>query len=173
MKEHKLCNRDTLKSFFLKGCTPKEEHFAALIDSSFNLLDDDSLLPPAPEPVVDASFVTGEVIADGDWHDMSLPNSLKGEKTACCLLHIVAAYKERSGVYRMSEAKVYLNQGHSPTLWSPQKNWLGWWKSPVHFRWVKHEGHILLQVKAKRRAYEESFIHYRVHELWRYSEILD
>ena len=44
-------NREELKSFFRKGAVPTEEHFAALIDSVPNFIDDE--LDKEPEEVVE------------------------------------------------------------------------------------------------------------------------
>lgn len=55
MAEDKRYSRQTLKSYFRSGSVPKEEHFAALIDSMYNFVDDDKPeeVIPVPEPVVE------------------------------------------------------------------------------------------------------------------------
>jgi hypothetical protein len=81
-----LLNRETLKSFFSKGSSPSEEHFAELINSSVNKIDDgfaksiEEGLQLAPQGKSDRvmSLYYDNVDENPDWQ-ISLPNK-DGEK---------------------------------------------------------------------------------------------
>ena len=79
-----LLNRETLKNFFRKGTSPSEEHFAELIDSSVDKIDDgfaksieDGLqLAPQGKSAQVISMYYNKVDDDPDWQ-ISLPNKDK------------------------------------------------------------------------------------------------
>ncbi|MEM9819416.1 MAG: hypothetical protein AAF985_00030 [Bacteroidota bacterium] len=81
-----LLNRETLKSFFSKGTSPSEEHFAELIDSSVNKIDDGFAksieeglqLAPQGQSAKVMSLYYNQVDEQADWQ-ISLPNK-DGEK---------------------------------------------------------------------------------------------
>ena len=175
MAENNRFDRKTLKYYFRGGAAPKEEHFAALIDSMYNFVDDDKPEEPAPEPVVvirepseDPSVTVGEVEADGVWHDLPVSERWKKGVSGCWLFHLVAGYKVRKGVYRMSEATASLCEGRWRRLSSPQRCVLGFWKSPVRFRWKQYDGGTFLQIKACKRKASEARVHFRLKEVWNY-----
>lgn len=186
MAEDKRYSRQTLKSYFRSGSVPKEEHFAALIDSMYNFVDDDrpEEFIPVPEPVIeepeeekadpvsaqDTSVTDGTVNADGIWHDLPVSDRWKDRVSGCCMFHIIAGYRTNHGTYRLSEATVSLCEGRRPKLSSPQKSGWGFWKSPVRFRWTRYGGRLFLQIKGKRKKHGESILHYRIRELWSYTE---
>ncbi|CDB38224.1 hypothetical protein J8873_23290 [Phocaeicola dorei] len=186
MAEDKRYSRQTLKSYFRSGNVPKEEHFAALIDSMYNFVDDDKPeeVMPVPEPVIeepeeekrepvsaqDTSVTDGTVNADGIWHDLPVSDRWKDRVSGCCMFHIIAGYRTNHGTYRLSEATVSLCEGRRPKLSSPQKSGWGFWKSPVRFRWTRYGSRLFLQIKGKRKKYGESILHYRIQELWSYTE---
>ena len=174
MEETKRVDRKTLKHYFRSGQTPKEEHFAALIDSMYNFVDDDKP-EKVPEPVVqyvvpeDPTVQEGTVEADGAWHDLPVSEQWKEGISGCYLFHIVAGYRTKAGRYRMSEAKARVCQGWRRRLSSPQRCFLGFWTSPVRFRWMKYGSRMFLQVKARRKARGEDVLHYRLKEIWHYA----
>lgn len=178
MVETKRVDRKTLKHYFRSGQTPKEEHFAALIDSMYNFVDDDKpeeIPEPVVEPAVpqDPTVQEGTVDADGSWHDLPVSERWQAGVSGCLLFHIVAGYRTKAGRYRMSEAKVSLCQGWRRRLSSPQRCFLGFWTSPVRFRWMRYGDRVFLQVKAGRRAQGEKQLHYRLKEIWSYAESAD
>lgn len=97
-------NREELKSFFRKGAVPTEEHFAALIDSVPNFIDDEldkeqeevveeTEIPAAPEERTEPEILT--IPADGEWHSLPVEGAVRQGIAGCRIYQIYASYYDK------------------------------------------------------------------------------
>lgn len=92
----KLFNRQSLKAFFGQGARPKESHFAVLIDSMVNKLEDGISKTPEDGLILSSEGKTSDrVLSFYDRIDDELPQwSLELDKTASNGLSLVAPREE-------------------------------------------------------------------------------
>lgn len=172
-------NREELKSYFRKGAVPTEEHFAALIDSVPNLMDDEFFKEPEevveePEtPVVPEERTEPELLtipADGEWHSLPVESATRQSHTGCRIYRIYASYYDkRNYEYAMCEAKASHRSGKDRTIDSPQRHWWGW-SGDIKIRWYHKDGRLYLQMRSKGNKRGVDSIKYRITEVWNFTD---
>lgn len=181
--DRSIKSRDELKSFFSKGTVPKEEHFAALIDSVV-IFEDDPLLASDErmkpyfeeinngadstddESVVNAEAETYTIPADGEWHSLQLATSGEANLPGCHIYMLYASlYNKRSGNYAMCSAVASHCDGDERKISSLKKHWWGW-SGKIKLRWKKSGGKLYLQMRTKGNMNGVEHIYYRISEEW-------
>lgn len=172
-------NREELKSYFRKGAVPTEEHFAALIDSVPNFMDDEFFKEPEevveePEtPVVPEENNEPElltILADGEWHSLPVESAARQSHTGCRIYRIYASYYDkRNYEYAMCEAKASHRSGKDRTIDSPQRHWWGW-SGEIKIRWYHKDGRLYLQMRSKGNKRGVDSIKYRITEVWNFTD---
>lgn len=172
-------DRNELKSFFRKGAVPTEEHFAALIDSVPNFIDDE--LDKKPEEVVEETApiaateerIEPEILtipADGEWHSLPVEGAVRQGIAGCRIYQIYASYYDkRNYEYAMCEAKVSHRSGKNREIDSPQFHWWGW-SGDIKIRWYYKGGQLYLQMRSKGIKEGVDDIKYRITELWNFTD---
>lgn len=170
-------NREELKSYFRKGAVPTEEHFALLIDSVPNFIDDE--LDKEPEEVVEETETHAvpeertepEILtipADGEWHSLPVEGAARQGIAGCRIYQIYASYYDkRNYEYAMCEAKASHRSGKDREIDSPQSHWWGW-SGEIKIRWYHKDGQLYLQMRSKGNKRGVDSIKYRITELWNF-----
>ena len=131
-------NREELKNYFRKGNVPTEEHFALLIDSVVNIVDDKPLFATdmpeneslkednteerikpeqASETSVDA-YLT--IPADGDWYQLPVESAVDKEIDGCRIYRVYAScYNKRDDSYDLCVATASHCSGNDRKILSP------------------------------------------------------
>lgn len=172
-------NREELKSYFRKGAVPTEEHFAALIDSVPNFMDDEFFKEPEevveePEtPVVPEENKEPELLtipADGEWHSLPVESAAGQGVAGCRIYRIYASYYDKHNYeYAMCEAKASHRSGKDRTIDSPQRHWWGW-SGEIKIRWYHKDGRLYLQMRSKGNKRGVDSIKYRITEVWNFTD---
>lgn len=172
-------DRNELKSFFRKGAVPTEEHFAALIDSVPNFIDDEldkkseevvekTAPPAATEERIEPEIMT--IPADGEWHSLPVEGAVRQGIAGCRIYQIYASYYDkRNYEYAMCEAKVSHRSGKNREIDSPQFHWWGW-LGDIKIRWYYKGGQLYLQMRSKGIKEGVDDIKYRITELWNFTD---
>ena len=142
-------SREELKSYFRRGCRPSEEQFVDLIDSTYNVVDDEItkpivVEPEEPAPVVEKPTLQ-EFSANGEWHDISHDKLESGLQ----LFRAVATYKNshNSKCY-ICDVVAAQHDSTSCELSSSKRRWWGW-RGPIEFRWRSYLGLLHLQIRCR------------------------
>ena len=172
-------NREELKSYFRKGAVPTEEHFALLIDSVPNIIDDelDKKLEEEtvePETSAEPEESNGPEIltipADGEWHSLPVEGAARQGIAGCRIYQIYASYyNKRNYEYAMCEAKASHRSGKDREITSPQSHWWGW-SGEIKIRWYHKDGQLYLQMRSKGNKKGVDGIKYRIAELWNFTD---
>ena len=172
-------NREELKSYFRKGAVPTEEHFALLIDSVPNIIDDelDKKLEEEtvePETSAEPEESNGPEIltipADGEWHSLPVEGAVRQGIAGCRIYQIYASYYDkRNYEYAMCEAKASHRSGKDREIASPQSHWWGW-SGEIKIRWYHKDGQLFLQMRSKGNKRGVDGIKYRITELWNFTD---
>lgn len=172
-------NREELKSYFRKGAVPTEEHFALLIDSVPNIIDDEldkKLEEEAvkPETSAEPEESNGPEIltipADGEWHSLPVEGAARQGIAGCRIYQIYASYYDkRNYEYAMCEAKASHRSGKDREITSPQSHWWGW-SGEIKIRWYHKDGQLYLQMRSKGNKKGVDGIKYRITELWNFTD---
>lgn len=172
-------NREELKSYFRKGAVPTEEHFALLIDSVPNIIDDEldkKLEEEAVEPETSAEPEESNepeiltIPADGEWHSLPVEGAARQGIAGCRIYKIYASYYDkRNYEYAMCEAKASHRSGKDREITSPQSHWWGW-SGEIKIRWYHKDGQLYLQMRSKRNKRGVDGIKYRITELWNFTD---
>ena len=172
-------NREELKSYFRKGAVPTEEHFALLIDSVPNIIDDEldkKLEEEAVEPETSAEPEESNgpeiltIPADGKWHSLPVEGAAKQGIAGCRIYQIYASYYDkRNYEYAMCEAKASHRSGKDREITSPQSHWWGW-SGEIKLRWYHKDGQLYLQMRSKGNKKGVDGIKYRITELWNFTD---
>ena len=170
-------NREELKSYFRKGAVPTEEHFALLIDSVPNIIDDEldkKLEEEAVEPETSAEPEESNgpeiltIPADGEWHSLPVEGAARQGIAGCRIYQIYASYYDkRNYEYAMCEAKASHRSGKYREITSPQSHWWGW-SGEIKIRWYHKDGQLYLQMRSKGNKKGVDGIKYRIAELWNF-----
>ena len=170
-------NREELKSYFRKGAVPTEEHFALLIDSVPNIIDDEldkKLEEEAVEPETSAEPEESNgpeiltIPADGEWHSLPVEGAARQGIAGCRIYQIYASYYDkRNYEYAMCEAKASHRSGKDREITSPQSHWWGW-SGEIKIRWYHKDGQLYLQMRSKGNKKGVDGIKYRIAELWNF-----
>lgn len=179
-------NRDELKNFFRKGNVPTEEHFALLIDSMVNIIDDKPLfvtdMPEKEKPKEDntdeklkpeqASKDTVDehsaIPADGDWYQLPIESAIDKDIDGCRIYRIYASYYDkRKDTYGMCVVTASHCSGKDRKIKSPQKHWWGW-SGDIKIRWYYKDDQLFLQMRSKGDK-EVKDITYRIEEIWNFT----
>lgn len=170
-------NREELKSYFRKGAVPTEEHFALLIDSVPNIIDDEldkKLEEEAVEPETSAEPEESNgpeiltIPADGEWHSLPVEGAARQGIAGCRIYQIYASYYDkRNYEYAMCEAKASHRSGKDREITSPQSHWWGW-SGEIKIRWYHKDGQLYLQMRSKGNKRGVDSIKYRITELWNF-----
>lgn len=132
-------NREELKNYFRKGNVPTEEHFALLIDSVVNIVDDKPLFATdmpeneslkednteeriKPEQASETSLDAYLTIpADGDWYQLPVESAVDKEIDGCRIYRVYAScYNKREDSYDMCVATASHCSGNDRKILSPQ-----------------------------------------------------
>ena len=172
-------NREELKSYFRKGAVPTEEHFALLIDSVPNIIDDEldkKLEEEAVEPETSAEPEESNgpeiltIPADGEWHSLPVEGAAGQGIAGCRIYQIYASYYDkRNYEYAMCEAKASHRSGKDREITSPQSHWWGW-SGEIKIRWYHKDGQLYLQMRSKGNKKGVDGIKYRIAELWNFTD---
>lgn len=172
-------NREELKSYFRKGAVPTEEHFALLIDSVPNIIDDEldkKLEEEAVEPETSAEPEESNgpeiltILADGEWHSLPVEGAARQGIAGCRIYQIYASYYDkRNYEYAMCEAKASHRSGKDREITSPQSHWWGW-SGEIKIRWYHKDGQLYLQMRSKGNKKGVDGIKYRITELWNFTD---
>ena len=172
-------NREELKSYFRKGAVPTEEHFALLIDSVPNIIDDEldkKLEEEAVEPETSAEPEESNgpeiliIPADGEWHSLPVEGAARQGIAGCRIYQIYASYYDkRNYEYAMCEAKASHRSGKDREITSPQSHWWGW-SGEIKIRWYHKDGQLYLQMRSKGNKKGVDGIKYRIAELWNFTD---
>ena len=172
-------NREELKSYFRKGAVPTEEHFALLIDSVPNIIDDEldkKLEEEAVEPETSAEPEESNgpeiltIPADGEWHSLPVEGAARQGIAGCRIYQIYASYYDkRNYEYAMCEAKASHRSGKDKEITSPQSHWWGW-SGEIKIRWYHKDGQLYLQMRSKGNKKGVDGIKYRIAELWNFTD---
>lgn len=172
-------NREELKSYFRKGAVPTEEHFALLIDSVPNIIDDEldkKLEEEAVEPETSAEPEESNepeiltIPADGEWHSLPVEGAARQGIAGCRIYKIYASYYDkRNYEYAMCEAKASHRSGKDREITSPQSHWWGW-SGEIKIRWYHKDGQLYLQMRSKGNKKGVDGIKYRIAELWNFTD---
>ena len=172
-------NREELKSYFRKGAVPTEEHFALLIDSVPNIIDDEldkKLEEEAVEPETSAEPEESNgpeiltIPADGEWHSLPVEGAARQGIAGCRIYQIYASYYDkRNYEYAMCEAKASHRSGKDREITSPQSHWWGW-SGEIKIRWYHKDGQLYLQMRSKGNKKGVDSIKYRIAELWNFTD---
>ena len=172
-------NREELKSYFRKGAVPTEEHFALLIDSVPNIIDDEldkKLEEEAVEPETSAEPEESNgpeiltIPADGEWHSLPVEGAARQGIAGCRIYQIYASYYDkRNYEYAMCEAKASHRSGKDREITSPQSHWWGW-SGEIKIRWYHKDGQLYLQMRSKGNKRGVDSIKYRITELWNFTD---
>ena len=172
-------NREELKSYFRKGAVPTEEHFALLIDSVPNIIDDEldkKLEEEAVEPETSAEPEESNgpeiltIPADGEWHSLPVESAARQGIAGCRIYQIYASYYDkRNYEYAMCEAKASHRSGKDREITSPQSHWWGW-SGEIKIRWYHKDGQLYLQMRSKGNKRGVDGIKYRITELWNFTD---
>ena len=172
-------NREELKSYFRKGAVPTEEHFALLIDSVPNIIDDEldkKLEEEAVEPETSAEPEESNgpeiltIPADGEWHSLPVEGAARQGIAGCRIYQIYASYYDkRNYEYAMCEAKASHRSGKDKEITSPQSHWWGW-SGEIKIRWYHKDGQLYLQMRSKGNKKGVDGIKYRITELWNFTD---
>lgn len=172
-------NREELKSYFRKGAVPTEEHFALLIDSVPNIIDDEldkKLEEEAVEPETSAEPEESNepeiltIPADGEWHSLPVEGAARQGIAGCRIYKIYASYfDKRNYEYAMCEAKASHRSGKDREITSPQSHWWGW-SGEIKIRWYHKDGQLYLQMRSKGNKKGVDGIKYRIAELWNFTD---
>lgn len=172
-------NREELKSYFRKGAVPTEEHFALLIDSVPNIIDDEldkKLQEEAVEPETSAEPEESNgpeiltIPADGEWHSLPVEGAARQGIAGCRIYQIYASYYDkRNYEYAMCEAKASHRSGKDREITSPQSHWWGW-SGEIKIRWYHKDGQLYLQMRSKGNKKGVDGIKYRITELWNFTD---
>ena len=172
-------NREELKSYFRKGAVPTEEHFALLIDSVPNIIDDelDKKLEEEtvePETSAEPEESNGPEIltipADGEWHSLPVEGAARQGIAGCRIYQIYASYyNKRNYEYAMCEAKASHRSGKDREIASPKSHWWGW-SGEIKIRWYHKDGQLYLQMRSKGNKRGVDGIKYRITELWNFTD---
>ena len=172
-------NREELKSYFRKGAVPTEEHFALLIDSVPNIIDDEldkKLEEEAVEPETSAEPEESNgpeiltIPADGEWHSLPVEGAARQGIAGCRIYQIYASYYDkRNYEYAMCEAKASHRSGKDREITSPQSHWWGW-SGEIKIRWYHKDGQLYLQMRSKGNKKGVDGINYRIVELWNFTD---
>ena len=172
-------NREELKSYFRKGAVPTEEHFALLIDSVPNIIDDEldkKLEEEAVEPETSAEPEESNgpeiltIPADGEWHSLPVEGAARQGIAGCRIYQIYASYYDkRNYEYAMCEAKASHLSGKDREITSPQSHWWGW-SGEIKIRWYHKDGQLYLQMRSKGNKKGVDGIKCRITELWNFTD---
>lgn len=172
-------NREELKSYFRKGAVPTEEHFALLIDSVPNIIDDEldkKIEEEAVEPETSAEPEESNgpeiltIPADGEWHSLPVEGAARQGIAGCRIYQIYASYYDkRNYEYAMCEAKASHRSGKDREITSPQSHWWGW-SGEIKIRWYHKDGQLYLQMRSKGNKKGVDGIKYRIAELWNFTD---
>ena len=172
-------NREELKSYFRKGAVPTEEHFALLIDSVPNIIDDelDKKLEEEtvePETSAEPEESNGPEIltipADGEWPSLPVEGAARQGIAGCRIYQIYASYYDkRNYEYAMCEVKASHRSGKDREIASPQSHWWGW-SGEIKIRWYHKDGQLYLQMRSKGNKRGVDGIKYRITELWNFTD---
>lgn len=172
-------NREELKSYFRKGAVPTEEHFALLIDSVPNIIDDELDKKLEEEAVEPETSVEPEesnepeiltIPADGEWHSLPVEGAARQGIAGCRIYQIYASYYDkRNYEYAMCEAKASHRSGKDREITSPQSHWWGW-SGEIKIRWYHKDGQLYLQMRSKGNKKGVDGIKYRIAELWNFTD---
>ena len=172
-------NREELKSYFRKGAVPTEEHFALLIDSVPNIIDDELDKKLEEEAVEPETSVEPEesnepeiltIPADGEWHSLPVEGAARQGIAGCRIYQIYASYYDkRNYEYAMCEAKASHRSGKDKEITSPQSHWWGW-SGEIKIRWYHKDGQLYLQMRSKGNKKGVDGIKYRIAELWNFTD---
>ncbi len=158
-------SRDRLKSYFRKGCRPTEEQFVDLIDSTYNVIDDDIekpiiVEPQDPIPSINQSY--REVAADGEWHNIPHDKIERGLQ----VYRVIASYKNsRTSKCYICEVIASQHDATYSELSSPKRHWWGW-RDPIEFRWRSYLGYLHLQIRCRQVGRRGDKVHYQMVQLW-------
>ena len=176
-----ITDRATLRSFFVKGSRPTQEHFEKLIESTFNKAED---IVTSQGSV---GNIEGTIPADGKWHNVfekplsgfqayEIVAHAKGNPNEgkYCLLHAIAV----SG-YGSSHSKISKTCSHYGKWWNkisirwesrakaieePEKE--KWWHNLPFFKGNKQTNQFNLQMKTKSNYGDDKSIVVRISTLY-------
>lgn len=167
-------NRETLKSYFRRGCMPKEDHFSDLIDSMLNLVDDPHPippvppvpplppLPPGPEPPKPkpSKVVWIEVPADGKWH------SLTDWSDSCrCYSLVAGCGSTKADRFALIHAVAMHCLGYTRKI-KYIRSWYLFFPSKLKLRWYSKGNAWSLQIRTRHNYGEGIPVCVKLTELW-------
>lgn len=153
--------RDELKAYFRKNSIPTEEHFAELIDSMPNYLDDEWLRsieeqgvqptqPNQPQeeetPRQKSDYFT--IPADKEWHDTTATPFCNDYE--CAVYNVFVFYGDDDKV-RLTQATAIWTKQSGCKIKSNRKHWWGWGGCAC-IRWSE-DG--CLQIRSRKETYGE------------------
>ncbi len=160
-------SKEVLKSYFRSGCRPTEGEFEDLIDSMYNIVDDEISKPDVAKPVEVTPPPMKRILhkslpADGSWHNLLLV--VDGADVQ--LYRVVVTQKnEHNGRCYICEALASRHNDVYGEISSPKRHWWGW-SSPISFRWNICLGVLQLQVRCRPTGRLDDKIYCYIEQLW-------